>query len=241
MATKDFSMTKALGPKPQNIFASMQSSNVLALAVGLFTITLFALTTTTARAAIALVDGMDIGLICTVGGGGIAIVLILLFRVHPPSQRRQWYDLLLFSLGSFILFPSLFSIGTGWTSAAHASLIMASTPLVTSALGFVLDRHMPRPASLAGAALALTGEIVLIAIVEGGSTAEPTTAGDLIVFASCVSFCIGAVAGSRVAAQIGPWRPTFWAIGLASLALFPFAAFEFRKRAVHFTQVTSIG
>jgi uncharacterized membrane protein len=49
---------------------------------------------------------------------------------------------------------------------------------------------------------------------------------------SCVSFCIGAVAGSRVAVQIGPWRPTFWAIGIASLALFPLAAFKFETLPV---------
>jgi drug/metabolite transporter (DMT)-like permease len=210
----------------------MASDNAPAFAGGILTITLFALTPTTTRVAISQVDGVDIGLIRTVGGGAIAVALILLFQIRPPNGRHQWRGLLLYSFGSFVLFPSMFSIGTKWTSAAHASLIMASMPLVTSAIGFRLDRRAPRPAWFAGAALALAGEIVLISIVRGGSAAQPTITGDLIVLVSCVSFCVGAVAGSRVAAQIGPWRPTYWALGIAGLALLPLAAIEFRTLPV---------
>jgi drug/metabolite transporter (DMT)-like permease len=202
------------------------SQQLFALAAGLLTITLFALTPTTTRMAIAQISGLDIGLVRTVGGGAMAIALIIVFRIRPPSGRVQWQFLALFCLGSFVLFPSLFSLGTQNTSAAHASLVMASMPLVTSSIGFMLDGRFPRPAWLCGAALALVGELVLILIMNGGLSVQATAFGDLVVLASCISFCVGAVAGSRLAARIGPWRPTFWAIGIASVALFPLAVTE---------------
>lgn len=223
----------------RNRFPDSRSRNLVALAAGIITITLFAMTPTTTRVAITQVNGLDIGLIRTLGGGGIAIALILLFRISPPRERHQWFCLLLFSVGSFVLFPSLFSIGTQRTSAAHASLIMASMPLVTSSIGFMLDRRLPPVAWLFGAAIALAGEMVLISMIKGSSSVQPTIVGDLLVLASCVSFCIGAVAGSRVAARIGPWRPTFWAIGIASAALFPLAAIRYSSLSISaFTSAT---
>jgi Protein of unknown function (DUF1194)/EamA-like transporter family len=148
-----------------------QTGNSIALAAGIITIILLALTPTTIRVAVAQVNGLDVGLIRSVAGGGIAIALILLFRIPPPYGRHQWLCLFLSSVGSFVLFPPLFSIGTQRTSAAHASLIMASMPLVTSSIGFILDRRTPRVAWLFRAAIALTGEMVLILTVKGCSLA----------------------------------------------------------------------
>jgi drug/metabolite transporter (DMT)-like permease/uncharacterized protein YjiS (DUF1127 family) len=199
------------------------SKTAAALGAGVIAITLFALTPTTTRLAIVQVEGLDIGLSRTLGASMIAILLILLLRIPPPRRPAEWQGLGLFSLGCFILFPLLFSIGTQSTSAAHASLIMACMPVVTSAFGFVLDRHLPGAAWLAGAALALLGEIVLIVAAKGMPSVQPTIGGDLIVLISCVSFSLGAVAGSRTAARIGAWRATFWAIGVASIALLPVA------------------
>jgi len=195
-----------------------------AFATGILTITLFALTPTTTRLAISQLKGLDIALFRIVGGGVCAFILIALFRVRPPYERGQWKLLALFSAGSFILFPTLFSVGTQNTSATHAGLTMASMPLVTSALGFVLDRRAPRMAWLLGAALAVIGEGVLIFITNQSSSAHPTIAGDLLVLLGCTAFCVGAVAGSRAARVIGPWRSTFWAVAVAGAALFPIAA-----------------
>jgi drug/metabolite transporter (DMT)-like permease len=207
---------------------SAEIDNLAALAAGTLTIILFALTPTSTRVAITTIDGFTVGLMRTVGGGAIAIALIICFKIRPPQECREWCYVSIFSIGSFALFPSLFSVGAKWTSATHASLIMASMPLVTGSIGFMLDRRLPHPGWLFGAALALTGEIALIAFIKGGSLSGSSIGGDLVVLASCVSFCVGAVAGSRVAVRIGPWRSTFWAIGVASFALAPLAVVEFR-------------
>jgi drug/metabolite transporter (DMT)-like permease len=200
------------------------TAHLFAFAAGMLTITLFALTPTTTRLAISQLNGLDIALFRVVGGGIAAFILLALFRVRPPYERAQWKLQALFSTGSFMLFPTLFSVGTQNTSAIHASLIMASMPLVTSSLGFVLDQRAPRIAWLLGAALAVIGEVVLIFTTNESLSAQPTIAGDLLVLLGCAAFCVGAVAGSRAARFIGPWRSTLWAIAVAGAALFPIAA-----------------
>jgi drug/metabolite transporter (DMT)-like permease len=200
------------------------TTHLFAFAAGIVTITLFALTPTTTRLAISQLKGLDIALFRVVGGGVAAFILIVLFRLRPPDERGQWKLLAVFSVGSFMLFPTLFSVGTQNTSAIHAGLIMASMPLVTSSLGFVLDQRAPRMAWLLGAALAVIGEVVLIFTTNESLSAQPTIAGDLLVLLGCTAFCVGAVAGSRAARLIGPWRSTFWAIAAAGAALFPIAA-----------------
>jgi drug/metabolite transporter (DMT)-like permease len=202
------------------------TTQLLPLAAGILTVTLFALTPTTTRLAIAQLKGLDIGLFRVVGSGVVAFILIALFRIHPPYERGQWQLLVLFSIGSFTLFPMLFSIGAQNTSAVHASLIMASMPLVTSSFGFFLDQRAPRMAWLLGAALAVIGEVVLILTTNGSLSARPTIAGDLLALLGCTAFCVGAVAGSRAARLIGPWRSTFWAIAVAGAVLFPIASGE---------------
>jgi drug/metabolite transporter (DMT)-like permease len=214
-------MTHKLSRRWRNQFPAEHSQQLLALVAGLLTIALFALSPTTTRIAVAQIDGRDIGLLRAVGGSAMAITLVIAMRIHPPRGRTEWRLLGLFSIGSFVLFPVLFSIGTQITSATHTSLIMASMPLATGAIGFMLEGKRPRGAWLLGAAFGLAGETALVLAAGGGPSTEPAIAGDLIVLAACVSFCIGAVAGSRLTTRFGPWRPTLWAIALAGVVLLP--------------------
>jgi len=128
-------------------------------------------------------------------------------------------------------FPSSLGLAQS-TSATHAGLIMASMPLVTGAIGFMLDRKLPRAASLLGAALGLAGETALVLAADRGAPAQSTTVGDLVVLVSCASFCVGAVAESRLTARIGPWRPTLWAIALAGVVLLPPAMHEWSRVSI---------
>src|ERR1700751_93924 len=116
-------LSKMLRDRPISI-SRPDTTQLLPLAAGILTVTLFALTPTTTRLAIAQLKGLDIGLFRVVGSGVIAFILIALFRIRPPYERGPWQLLVLFSIGSFTLFPMLFSIGAQNTSAVHASLIM---------------------------------------------------------------------------------------------------------------------
>jgi drug/metabolite transporter (DMT)-like permease len=187
------------------------------------TICLFGLTPATTHIAVLQIDGLTVGMLRTVGAGIVALPLVLLLRLRPPRELGQWGLLILSALGCFVSFPLLFSLGSQSTSATHAALIMAALPLFTGLFGIAVDWRLPRAAWFIGAAIAVAGEVSLIAMQDGGSTAGATVAGDLLVLAACFLWAIGAVAGARLTVHVTPWAATFWAIVVASLCLAPIA------------------
>lgn len=213
---------------PPNRSITGGAATFLTLAAAWLTITLFALTPITTRLATAEIDGIAVGVFRTVGAAAFAIPILALFRLAPPRSRAGWRLLTVSMVGGFIGFPLLFSAGTQLTSGCHAALIMASIPLFTGLIGTAVERRVPRPLWLAGVAIALIGEVALIASTTGwaGSGAQGSLFGDLLVLAACLAVASGFVAGARLTAQIGAWAATFWAIALAGIALAPIAAVE---------------
>ena len=191
------------------------------------TIALWALTPVTTRIASAEMDGVSIGLVRTIGAGVLAAFVLLAWRIAPPSGRRQWALVLLSAAGSFAIGPVLFSFGTAATSASHAALIMASMPLFAGIIAAAMDRQWPSWVWCAGAGLALVGEAALIGLRGNFAAPEATLTGDIYVLIGCIAWAGGFVAGAQVTKEIGPWRATFWALVLGSVALSPLAAVYF--------------
>jgi drug/metabolite transporter (DMT)-like permease len=205
-----------------NITSSRNLETFLVIAAAATTIILFALTPATTLVAAAQIDGFSIGIIRTVGGGLVALPLLLVFRLQPPQRWNDWRLLILSAFGSFAGFPILFSLGSQSTSASHAALIMAVMPLLVGVAGMTLDRRLPRIGWFIGASVAIVGESVLFAFRDAGSV-EASAAGDALVLCGCIMFAVGVVAGARLTARFSPWAATLWALTLAGLALAPLA------------------
>ncbi len=137
-----------------------------------------------------------------------------------PAETESWTLVLISAVGSFAGFPLLFSIGVRLTSAAHAGVIMATMPLITSILGLVMEHHRPRLVWFAGTTLAFAGEALL---VSHGDAARGSLAGDAIVLAACIMCACGFAAGGRLSQRIDPLAATLWAIAVASLGFLPAA------------------
>ena len=208
----------------------------LVIAAALLTVSLFALTPTTTRIAVVQIDGSLVGLIRTVGAGLTAFPFLLILRLHPPKKWQEWKLLLISALGCFVGFPLLFSLGAQRTSASHAGLIMALMPLLTSLISAAIDRALPTTAWFCGAIIAFTGATLLITTNGGGSSAEVTLMGDLLVLGSCITFSAGAVAGAKYSVGANPWSATFWSISIASVCLAPFAVIE--GRGISWSEIT---
>jgi drug/metabolite transporter (DMT)-like permease len=215
----------------RNVLTRMRS--ILIFTAAGLTITLFALTPTTTKIALAHLDGMSVGIIRTVGAAMLAIPLIALWRVQGPRNIIEWSLLVVSSLGSFAGFPLLFSIGSQRTSACHAAFIMAAMPLLTAALALTIERRLPSFLWMAGACLALAGEIALVAAQDGHQSVGPTLSGDFLVLLSCLTWAAGVVAGSRLSARITACGATFWAIALAGICLAPIAIVRARDISWH--------
>ena len=193
---------------PIDIMSSSNPKAFLVLAAAATTIILFALTPATTLVAAAQIDGLSIGIIRTVGGGLVALPLLLVFRLRPPQRWNDWRLLILSAIGSFAGFPILFSLGSQSTSASRAARIMAVMPLLVGLAGMTLDRRLPRVGWFIGASMAIVGESVLFAFRDGGSVAASAT-GDGLVLSGCIMFALGVVAGARLTTRYSPGRQPF--------------------------------
>ena len=173
------------------------------------------------RVAVLEIEPTAVGMLRTVLASLLAVPLVLLLRLPRPRGGREWGLLLVSSLGGFVLFPLLFSMGVRETSASHAALILAVSPLITGVIAAVTERRMPKQAWWLGVALAFLGELALIAFRAGVPGGEASLLGDLLVLAACAASGTGYVAGARLAARISTWGATFWGIGLGGLILLP--------------------
>lgn len=214
--------TRTFKVSPIDITSFRNRDAFLVLAAAATTIILFALTPATTLVAAAQIDGFSIGIIRAVGGGLVALPLLLVFRLRPPQTWNDWRLLILSAIGSFAGFPILFSLGSQSTSASHAALIMAVMPLLVGLAGMTLDRRLPRVGWFVGASIAIAGESVLFAFRDAGSF-EVSATGDALVLSGCIMFAVGVVAGARLTTRFSPWAATLWAITLAGLALAPLA------------------
>lgn len=194
-------------------------------------ISLFALTPTTTRFAVAEIDGVAFGTFRTAGAGLVALLLLVAFRVRPPQTRSDWGLVLCSAFGIFIGFPLLFSVGSQITSASHAALIMAAMPLFTGLIGTALDRRLLGSEWFIGACIAMLGEAALVMMRDAGPLTQATMTGDLLVLLGCISCAAGSAFGARLTTHFNPWAATLWALVLASIGMAPFAALQARTTA----------
>jgi drug/metabolite transporter (DMT)-like permease len=185
------------------------------------TLTLWGASPMMTRIAVLSIDAVAVGTLRTVVAACLAVPLAVALRLPRPRSARDWLLLLVSALGGFVLFPLLFSLGVRQTSASHAALILAVSPLFTGLIAAAVERRRPRSTWWIGAALAFLGEIALIGFRAGVSTGDASLAGDLLTVAACIASAVGYVAGARLARRLTTWATTFWGIGLGGLILLP--------------------
>jgi drug/metabolite transporter (DMT)-like permease len=121
---------------------------------------------------------------------GFACVLpaALLLRAKWP-QRRDWVAVALLGIAFFGLFFVLYNIAIGYTTAARASLALATLPLHTMVVGALLGIEPLTARKSAGVCIAVLG---VIAALASGLSAAPIGAwrGELIMTAAvlCMAF-----------------------------------------------------
>jgi drug/metabolite transporter (DMT)-like permease len=193
------------------------------VAIAFIPIVLFALTPVSTRIIVGELDPLVAGLVRTAGAIIVTLPLALVLRFALPRDAGGWWLLALNACTTFTAFPVLFCLGGQYTSASHASLIMATTPIITGLCVAALERSRPRPAWWLGSAMAFSGEAALVLLRAPGDTSG-TLAGDLLILGACLGAGIGYIAGARLIDRIGAWPATFWSITFASILQIPFVA-----------------
>lgn len=157
--------------------------------------------------------------------GVVALPLLAAMRqpLAPAGRRRTL--LVASSMTGFVVFPLLYTVGQARTSAMHGAIILAALPVFTGLYAALVSRHRPASRWLAGCAVALAGEVVIIGIRAGSAGGDPTVVGDLLVLASGLAVSAGYVAGARLAATGYSSRATaLWGVAIAALVVWPVGA-----------------
>lgn len=168
------------------------------------------------KVAVATIDPATAGLLRSLLAGCVAVVLARALRLPFPAENRQRAWLLVSGIASFVIWPLMLSIGLGSTSASHAALIIAMSPVATGLIAEGLHGKVPAAAWWAGTAVAMAGVALLVAARGDGSAALQSAAlGDLVILAGIGISGLGYVAGGRLVPQIGTWATTFWGLALS--------------------------
>ncbi len=177
------------------------------------------------KLAVAGLDPLAVGLLRTLLAGLLVVPLLALSRLAPPRTLTGRALLAVSALGGFVLFPLLFSLGLGLTSAAHGALILALLPIFTGLLAAALERRWPGARWWLGAGVAAAGTVWLVGGRFDLSDSGADLTGDLLVTASALAASGGYVAGAKVAREAGTWSVTFWGLAFGGLVLLPVLPF----------------
>ena len=197
------------------------------LAVAVLAVVLWGGSPVATKLAVNEIDPVVVGVLRTVLAALVAAPVALLLRCAIPKTRSQMVLLAVSAIGGFVIFPVIYSIGLGLTSAVHATLILAVLPLLTGLFAAVLEGRMPPRKWWLGGAIAMSGEVLLVATRTGFETDGSSMLGDLVVAIACIGVAMGYVAGGRLSGSLGTWPTTLWGItigGVVALAVLPFVA-----------------
>src|SRR5437868_5936944 len=160
------------------------------------------------RVAVLEIEPSAVGILRTMLAAVLALPLAVALRLARPHGAREWGQLVISALGGFVLFPVLFGLGVRQTSASHAALVLAVSPLFTGLIAAAVERRAPSGTWWLGAGLAFAGEVALVSFRADRTETDVSLGGDLLVLVACISAAAGYVAGARLAQKITTWATT---------------------------------
>lgn len=216
-------------------------SAALPIAVAVAVMVVWGATPIVTRLALDDLEPLVIASLRTLLAGLLAAPLLVRMRQRPPADGPSRKLLAISAAAGFVVFPIVYTIGQERTSALHGVMILAALPIVTGAYASLVTRRVPRSPWLVGSAVALVGEVVLIA-GRGGSTSEATLAGDLLVAASALCVSAGYVAGAMLPPRgLSSLAATLWGVVLGTVVLAPLVVWLFADDGVPQAGVTAWG
>jgi drug/metabolite transporter (DMT)-like permease len=148
---------------------------------------------------------------------------LLWVRKRPEAVIRKWprRDLLILSaigvlgmVGNQILFVA----GIGRTSVAHASLVIATTPVQVLLLAWLRGQERLTTLKIAGMSLAIGG-VGVLNLAPGRSARGASLVGDLLIFLCAFSFALYSVLGKERIRKFGAIPVNALGFGVSAVLL----------------------
>ena len=174
------------------------------------------------RLATEDMEPLLVAVLRTVLAALVAVPLVAAGGMRPPANRHSRLLLAVSAASAFVIFPVVYTIGQDRTSAMHGVAILAGLPVFTGLWAALVMRRRPSAWWLAGCAIALAGEAVIIAVRDSGSDDTATLTGDLIVLGAALAVSSGYIAGALLVPRGVPSATTtYWGVILGAIVLAP--------------------
>jgi drug/metabolite transporter (DMT)-like permease len=152
-----------------------------------------------------------------------AALLYVVLRSRGPlplPARGDLPRLLALGLLGNLLYQMFFIFGLDRTRAGNASLLLASTPIITALLSAALGHERVRPRVWLGVVATFGG--ILLVVLGGRSqlaTGRSTLAGDLLMFAASIAWAFYTVGSRPLVARYGAVPVTAWTLWIGAAGL----------------------
>lgn len=195
-----------------------------ATAAAVFTIMIWAGTPVVTKYGVGSLDGLTLALVRTFASVPFALALIVFMRLSLPWYGADKWYLLGLAVAGLIAFPVLFTLGVAQTTAGHAAVAQASTPIFAGLLEAAVNRRWPQLRWWLGVSVAFVGVVILIAEAIGLESAGATWQGDVLVMAGAFSGAVSFVFGAKLAPRFSAPAMTMWAVVVGSILVLPVLA-----------------
>ncbi|PDW01044.1 DMT family transporter [Candidatus Chloroploca asiatica] len=154
-------------------------------------------------------------------GAALLLWLILRLREGPQSlPRGLLWKLTWVGIAGNTIYQVAFTYGLKLTTAANASLIIATTPALVAGFGALLGIERVRRIGVIGIFLAISG-VALILVAQGLQFRSESIVGDLLLIGCAIAWTIYTLGVRTLGGSLSPLAITTWTMvaGLPGLVL----------------------
>jgi drug/metabolite transporter (DMT)-like permease len=163
---------------------------------------------------------------------GVVFALLVLVLPGPALPPRRAVPMALF-LG-FLTGPlnqGLFFAGLQRSTAAHAALLYALTPIGVYLYSVLRGREAPSARAWLGLLLAFAGALVLL-LAHGLRALSGVFVGDILILGAVTAWVLYTAEGKPFIGEHGPLRATSWTMIAGALWLLPLSPWVLRPERV---------
>ncbi|QDE92506.1 multidrug transporter [Myxococcus xanthus] len=163
---------------------------------------------------------------------GSVFMLLLCFLPGPRlPPRNEWGRVLMLGLLAGPVNQVFFFYGLSQSTAAHAALLYALTPLGVYLLSLGRGHERASVRAMGGIVTAFAGVVVLL-LGRGLADASGSLMGDLLILGAVMSWVVYTTEGKPFVAIHGPIRATSWSMVASTLMMMLMAPFFAKPEAV---------
>ncbi|WP_002635771.1 EamA family transporter [Myxococcus hansupus] len=163
---------------------------------------------------------------------GSVFMLLLCFLPGPKlPPRNEWGRVLLLGLLAGPVNQVFFFYGLSQSTAAHAALLYALTPLGVYLLSLARGHERASLRAMGGIVTAFSGVVVLL-LGRGLADASGSLLGDLLILGAVMSWVVYTTEGKPFVAIHGPFRATAWSMSASTFMMLMMAPFFAKPQAV---------